>query len=226
MAERANQISVLEDVRGALGRTAPVVPEPLEPFTETLDEAGPDSILERFTREVQAVRGAVHVSNIGNLFDTILEICANGSGEVALSGASLLNDLELGAKLTAQGQITFSPDGVNHEELIARLEGAVAGITCVDYALAETGTLALSSDETAALLVSLLPPVHIAIVRRSQIYSTLEEVIDRLGHQLVNHEAAGRSVSFITGPSRTSDVELVLSIGVHGPKELHVILIE
>ena len=190
-----------------------------------MGQADPDSILQRFTGEVQAVRGDVHVSNISQLVTTILEI-ARGPGEVALSGASLLNDLELGANLTAQGQITFGPNGVNHEDLIARLEEAAAGITCVDYALAETGTLALSSDEPGALLVSLLPPVHIAIVRRSQIYSTLDEVIDRLGNQLVNHEAAGRSVSFITGPSRTSDVELVLSIGVHGPKELHVIVIE
>ena len=81
-------------------------------------------------------------------------------------------------------------------------------------------------DEANALLVSLLPPVHIAVVRSSQIAASLDEVISTLSRERIGHANPSRSVTLITGPSRTSDVELVLSIGVHGPKELHVIIVD
>src|SRR5207249_9280594 len=70
-----------------------------------------------------------------------------------------------------------------------------------------------------------LPILHIALVRSSQIAATLGEVISRVGKERISRVETSRSVTLITGPSRTSDVELVLSIGVHGPKELHLIII-
>jgi L-lactate dehydrogenase complex protein LldG len=75
-------------------------------------------------------------------------------------------------------------------------------------------------------LVSLLPPVHIAVLRSSQIVASLDEAITNLSSRRTNQADAWRSATFITGPSRTGDVELTLSIGVHGPKELHVIILE
>ena len=56
--------------------------------------------------------------------------------------------------------------------------------------------------------------------------ASLDEVIARVGNERIGRVEPGRSVTLITGPSRTSDVELVLSIGVHGPKELHVIILD
>jgi L-lactate dehydrogenase complex protein LldG len=71
-------------------------------------------------------------------------------------------------------------------------------------------------------LVSLVPPVHIAIVRASQIYRTLSEVLSLIRKD----KEISPAVTFITGPSRTADIELTLAIGVHGPQELYVIIDE
>jgi len=225
MTEVGKQDGVLDNVRRALGRTTTVAPVPLEDFAAPRAESDPDAVLKRFIDEVQLVRGAVHLCASNDLVPTILQIQPPEAGEIAISGSHLLSDLAVERELVANGCSVFNTAGVDHEKLVTRLAGAAAGITSVDYALAETGTLAVSSDEPAALLVSLLPPVHIAIVRRAQIFASLDEVINGLGQQALEARAGGRSVSFITGPSRTSDVELVLSIGVHGPKELHVIVV-
>ena len=96
------------------------------------------------------------------------------------------------------------------------------GITTAQAAIAETGTLVLDSSRERHRLISLVPPVHIAIVAASRIYATLADVLALLqdGKEL------SPAITFITGPSRTADIELTLTIGVHGPQELYVIIDE
>jgi L-lactate dehydrogenase complex protein LldG len=96
------------------------------------------------------------------------------------------------------------------------------GISTVQAAIAETGTLVLDSTRERHRLVSLVPAVHIAIVRASQIYRTLGEVLTLIRKD----KEISPAVTFITGPSRTADIELTLAIGVHGPQELFVIVDE
>lgn len=96
------------------------------------------------------------------------------------------------------------------------------GISAVQAAIAETGTLVLDSACERHRLVSLVPPVHIAIVRASQIYRSLSEVLALIRKD----KEISPAVTFITGPSRTADIELTLAIGVHGPQELYVIVDE
>ena len=223
-----DQGSVLDDVRRALGRTATLSPEPLGPFIEPTIKADAPTLITRFTEEATAVRALVHrVSDKLQLVERITQICAEDRGhEIALSGAELFAEIDLGSMLIARGFSTcFELDALDHDSLIARLANCGAGVTAVDYAIAETGTIVLSNDEPNALLVSLLPPVHIALLRSSQIMASLDEVISRLSKERMNLAGPSRSITLITGPSRTSDVELVLSIGVHGPKELHVIIL-
>jgi L-lactate utilization protein LutC len=95
------------------------------------------------------------------------------------------------------------------------------GVTRAQAGIAETGTLVLDSSVERNRLVSLVPPMHIAIVNASQIYPTLNEVLGALqsGAEL------SPAITFITGPSRTADIELTLAIGVHGPQELYVIVV-
>jgi L-lactate dehydrogenase complex protein LldG len=73
--------------------------------------------------------------------------------------------------------------------------------------------------------ISLLPPVHIAVVKPEQLLSGLSDLFP-----LLRGEAEGRDLSsaitFITGPSRTADIELTLVVGVHGPQQLHVVLLD
>jgi L-lactate dehydrogenase complex protein LldG len=224
-----DQSNVLDDVRRALGRTATRPPEPLEPFIEPTIKADVPELITRFTEEATAVRAQVHrVSDKLQFVERITEICAGDKGhEIALSRVELLAEIDLGSELIARGfSIAPELDALDHDSLIARLANCGAGVTAVDYAIAETGTIVLSSDEPNALLVSLLPPVHIALLRSSQIMASLDGVISRLSKERISLADPSRSITLITGPSRTSDVELVLSIGVHGPKELHVIILD
>ena len=96
------------------------------------------------------------------------------------------------------------------------------GISTAQAAIAETGTLVLDSSYERHRLVSLVPPVHIAIVNASSIVETLGDAL-RL---LQNGNEISPAITFITGPSRTADIELTLAIGVHGPRELYVIVDE
>lgn len=96
---------------------------------------------------------------------------------------------------------------------------AEVGITGADFAIAETGTLVIASGLGRPRAVSLLPRLHVALVRQSQLVS-------RLGSGLMRVRSGKPSaVHFVTGPSRTSDIENDLSIGVHGPARVLTIVL-
>lgn len=94
------------------------------------------------------------------------------------------------------------------------------GISSAQAAIAETGTLVLDSACERHRLVSLVPPVHIAIINASTIVETLSDALTLIQKD----KEISPAVTFITGPSRTADIELTLTIGVHGPQELYVIV--
>jgi L-lactate dehydrogenase complex protein LldG len=106
----------------------------------------------------------------------------------------------------------------------AELFDCDAGITSAQWAIAETGTLVLESAKERHRLASLVPLVHIAIIDGSCIRKTMAEVRRAINEN--GGDSLSRTVTFITGPSRTSDIELTLAIGVHGPAQLHVIVID
>jgi L-lactate dehydrogenase complex protein LldG len=93
-------------------------------------------------------------------------------------------------------------------------------------AIAETGTLLLISGSTAPTTLNFLPDTHIVLLRTDQVVASYEDAWDRLraGQMLPN--ALPRSVNFITGPSRTADIEQQIVQGMHGPRRLHIVLIE
>jgi L-lactate utilization protein LutB len=99
---------------------------------------------------------------------------------------------------------------------------AEVGINFADYALADTGSLVFLSESHESRLISLLPPVHIALVARKRILSGLDELFTLVPQPLAQSSA----MVLITGPSRTADIEMRLVRGVHGPGEIHVIIVE
>ncbi len=104
---------------------------------------------------------------------------------------------------------------------LAALGQARVGVTGTLAGLADTGTLVLSSGPERPRLASLLAPVHIALLSTYSLYPTMADFFSE-------HPAAVRESSnlvFITGPSRSADIELTLTIGVHGPCELHILLL-
>jgi len=106
-------------------------------------------------------------------------------------------------------------------ELRDACEKAGAGITSADYALSDTGTLVMIASPSEARLVSLLPPVHIAVVPCNRILTGLDELFTILPHPADQTS----SMVLITGPSRTADIEQILVRGVHGPGQISVLLV-
>lgn len=101
--------------------------------------------------------------------------------------------------------------------------GADAGITGVESAVAESGTLVCTSGPGRGRGLSLVPPVHVAIVLASQI---VPDLIDLWASLPGAPGGLPSSVVLIAGPSKTADIEGVLITGVHGPREVHVVLVE
>jgi L-lactate utilization protein LutC len=103
---------------------------------------------------------------------------------------------------------------------------AELGLTSCDYALAETGSLLLIGNAQQGRLTSLLPITHVAIITPTQLVPTLTDALKLLRHARLNGDGRLPSnVSLHTGPSKTADIEVVITKGVHGPKEVHVILV-
>ncbi|NWG20461.1 MAG: lactate utilization protein [Chloroflexi bacterium] len=104
-------------------------------------------------------------------------------------------------------------------------EGAPVCIAGVDAAIAESATLVIHSGAGRPRLASLLAPVFIAVVRRAQLVRGLGEAIALLQRSYRDVFADASALTLITGPSRTADIELTLTLGVHGPREVHAIII-
>ncbi len=97
---------------------------------------------------------------------------------------------------------------------------AQVGVTGCHGAIAETGSLALLSVPGCSRVVSLLPPVHVALVRAGDLFFAMGEFFEARKDQI----SSASNCTFITGPSRTADIELSLTIGVHGPARVIVIV--
>lgn len=118
-------------------------------------------------------------------------------------------------KLMKSLEITPSEDPVT----------ADIGITGADFGIAETGTLVLLSSPEKPRLTSLLPPIHISILEKENILPDIHTLFATLKENFSDPENLCSCVSFITGPSRTADIELNLTLGVHGPEKTITIII-
>lgn len=104
---------------------------------------------------------------------------------------------------------------------LRQIEPIRVGITGADAGLATSGTLALVTSPAHGRIVSLIPAVHIALLRRDRLYANMEVWIAAAGKAAIGGSS---SVVFVTGPSRTSDIEMQTIMGVHGPREVHVVV--
>jgi L-lactate dehydrogenase complex protein LldG len=171
------------------------------------------SLTERFRENLVAIGGNCETAKdrqaAAVLIRTIIENC--GARKIAVSDADLIG--ELTALLATDAEIL---PNASKEDLFE----CDLGITGAQFGIAETGTLVLESEKEFHRLASLVPPVHICVLETKKMRQTLGEALELLEKDL------SRTITFITGPSRTSDIELTLAIGVHGPAQLFVILID
>ncbi|RMH04258.1 MAG: hypothetical protein D6702_03595 [Planctomycetota bacterium] len=196
---------ILERIRAALaGVEAPPLP-PVEP-----PPPGPGDLVA-FRAAAEAV-GAVFPATLAEALAGVETVACSDAPEVQAALAELA---------AAGGQ---APRAFPGWEDRAALLAADAGLSCAQYGIAETGTLVLVGDEERHRLVSLVPPRHVCLLRRDRILPTLGSALARLGG--ADPAAMSRLVTFVTGPSRTADIELELVLGVHGPRELRILLID
>lgn len=100
--------------------------------------------------------------------------------------------------------------------------GDEVGLTGAFAAVAETGTLVLRSGPAHPTTLNFLPDTHIVLVRARQVVGPYEDAWDRLRAE----GALPRTVNFVSGPSRTADIEQTIQLGAHGPRRLHIVLID
>jgi L-lactate dehydrogenase complex protein LldG len=108
-------------------------------------------------------------------------------------------------------------------------DGDAVGVTACFAAVAETGTLMLHSGPESPTRNNFLPDTHIAVLRADQVAASYEDGFDKLRRKFAKPEGGfsmPRTVNFITGPSRTADIEQRLELGMHGPRRLHIVLID
>jgi L-lactate dehydrogenase complex protein LldG len=179
------------------------------------------SLIESFIKELLNVNTVVHGAETEDeLKAYIIELVREkGISSFIMWESDYLNSLGLKELLKKEGLNQIISNDKND------IAEAGIGITGADYAIADTGTLVLLTDESKPRGVSLLPPVHLAIVRKSDIVSNIRELFIILKQRLDTGQSTPSCMTFITGPSRTADIELNLTLGVHGPKELYVIII-
>jgi len=119
-----------------------------------------------------------------------------------------------------RAQMAARTPGLHFEVTRESAAAAKVGISQMDYAIADTGTLVENATAVERRLVSTLPEIHVALLPTSAIYPDLATAMVLLKP---DHEAY---LSLITGPSRTADIERVLTIGVHGPRRLLAVFVD
>ena len=240
----------LANIRGALGRSTPLE----APVSETPHSAGPPDELDRRVEMVRELisRDAdnlmsvlarvaqtsgwkvARVPDAQAAGDYVLEVAreiearslVHSLHEVALSALRLdaLSEAGIQVEPVALGHESEERDAEDRAILRTVMEASDIGVTGVDYAISETGTCVITPRAGVSRLVSLLPPVHIALVEKGQVLPSLDELFTLRRDDFVNGNL-GSYMNLITGPSRSADIEYKLITGVHGPGEVHMVLI-
>jgi len=110
--------------------------------------------------------------------------------------------------------------GIGFDITQAAAAASKVGISQLDWAISGTGTLVQDAAAVEKRLVSTLPAIHVAVLGTERILADMGSVLEKLRPEQINY------ISFITGPSRTADIERVLTIGVHGPERLIIVVVD
>jgi len=210
---RAQQRALLPDVTGI----TPPPPEP-PPFDRP--------IIEVFEEALAAVQGVPHrVTGADEAADIIADLCREQDQQQALSWAPDALPLpDLPAALQTRG-IDLIPSRLagDRKAALEEMRPLLVGVTGAAAGLARTGSIVLHGDASHGRLASLIPDIHIALLPVNQLYADIAAWIatDEAAEQIV----ASSNTVIITGPSRTADIAQTLTLGAHGPRELHVLLL-
>jgi len=194
-------------------------------------------LLERMIQIGSSLNVAVTaVKTAASASESICDIAANREAEwgdqksVVAWNHPFIEDLEIAPALDALNIPVHVPQtttDISESSLFrSQAETAMIGITSADFGLAETATLIMRTRKAQPLYVSLLPSIHIAVIGLDQILSNLKELYTMLKWD-PDQQAKGltNTMTFITGPSKTADIEATMVQGAHGPREVHIFVI-
>jgi L-lactate dehydrogenase complex protein LldG len=190
-----------------------------------------ETLVAQFRKELEGLAGFTYlVGSVDEAAAQIVDLAQRFNATQLLGWEAVAFDA-LGVpglidRLTARGlsmvsqQLPFAGDP--RRERLTVLDPIPMGLTGADAGLAESGSIVLSSGPGRGRLASLMVPIHVAVLRRDRMVFALSDLF-RLRPDLAG--MPGSNLVCITGPSRTADIESTLSRGVHGPGEIHVILL-
>jgi L-lactate utilization protein LutC len=206
--------NILHRVRTALGRSAGQAVPPPPPVYIRVPEVDMETRVAGMMARVESLAGTTQRVNTPARARDFVAAAIEGKTAVA-SNAPYLQECGITSLPGVRSGIR------DVEELTQVCAAADIGITSADYALADTGTLVMLASPREARLVSLLPPVHIAVVPQDRILTGLDELFSVLPRPADQTS----SMVLITGPSRTADIEQILVRGVHGPGQICVVIV-
>jgi len=218
----------LHQVRQAVaeGNRAGAAPAPGHHGAIGYQGAGADPV-ERFRAELAIAGGQTHlVPDREAAAAKVVELIQEAGGRRILIGAGeLLQSLDLPQRLATLGLDVATVDNFRAASVKDRIFAADVGVSGVHALVAETGTIVVATGPEEPRSLSLLPPVHIAVASRTQVFPDLFDLFDARETQDGAPSRLPSCLTLITGPSKTGDIELRLVTGVHGPGVVHVVLL-
>ncbi len=217
MSSREQILAKLRANRPPFEQVAPA-PNPRLPVTRLEDT---EDLAERFALQFDKRHGQVTIARDAQAaIDAVLT--SIGDDRLVLAWKTLPLP-GLTEALAARG-IEISTPNPRRENRVAVLEEAEkvrVGITGVDSAFATTGTMVLAASDTQGRITSLMPPFHIALLKRERLFPRIEDWIRLEGRAALR---GSPSLVLISGPSATGDIESHTVFGAHGPEDVHVII--
>jgi len=213
----AARASILARIRRGLGRSARPAPAELQSLETYLNARSRGPL-----RPVEGDLPAYFCERAAAMQSTTARV--TGMEQVPAEAARYLSSLNLeatGCVWPALAHLDWSSAGIDAQARAA-IDVDKIGITGIYAAIAETGTLMMLSGPDTPSSVSLLPETHIAVLPASRIVSHMEDAWALLRAE---HGRPPRAVNFISGPSRTGDIEQTIIIGAHGPFRVHIIVV-
>jgi L-lactate dehydrogenase complex protein LldG len=203
-------------------------PSAFLPVTQ-IDDTSPEGLLTRFSEELIRLKGEVFICDHDQAArDQIAALLREHGATRALAWDFACIPLpELAETVRGLGIEVIHPE--THDEFraetLSTAETAQVSITGVDAAAAATGTLIVTTAPGKGRIPTILAPVHIAIVRQRQIIPRIEDWVRTLRADGMTAIRGCANFCFITGPSRTGDIEMELILGVHGPGRVQVVIV-
>lgn len=212
MSSRSN---ILNRIRKGLQQ--PANRPPPAPPGNLFQPIQPENLLSRFEQEFRNLRGEFHISRDWENAQNWVQLISEQLQFQSIAVSPHPDTIEVSRKISSHVLTGKSEYGKN-------LSDFDLGISICDSLVARTGSVIITSQSGFGRVLSILPPAHLIVARRSQLLPDLDDAYRLLK---IRYPMSWPSMlSIITGPSRTADIEKIIVLGAHGPKKLLVLLLD